>query len=48
MIVVGIDAHKRNHTAVAVNEVGRKIGQRTTGTTSDAVRCEPSLAVGSR
>jgi transposase len=35
MIVVGIDAHKRNHTAVAVNEVGRKLGQRTTGTTSD-------------
>lgn len=34
MVIVGIDAHKRSHTAVAVNEAGRKLGQHTTGTTS--------------
>jgi transposase len=35
MVVLGIDAHKRNHTAVAVDEVGRPVGERTTGTTSE-------------
>ena len=35
MVVLGIDAHKRNHTAVAVDDTGRKLGERTTGTTSD-------------
>ncbi len=35
MVVLGIDAHKRNHTVVAVDEVGRKLGERTTGTTSE-------------
>ena len=35
MVVVGIDAHKRSHTAVAVDEYGRKLGQRTIGTTSE-------------
>ncbi|MEU6417463.1 IS110 family transposase [Streptomyces spiralis] len=34
MVVFGIDAHKRNHTAVAVDDRGRKLGERTTGTTS--------------
>ena len=34
MVIVGIDAHKRSHTAVAVDASGRKLGQRTTGTTS--------------
>jgi len=34
MVVLGIDAHKRNHTAVAVDEAGRKLGERTTGTTT--------------
>lgn len=34
MVVIGIDTHKRSHTAVAVDEVGRKLGERTTGTTS--------------
>ena len=33
MVIVGIDAHKRSHTAV--NEAGRKLGQHTTGTTSE-------------
>nr|WP_206641706.1 transposase [Nonomuraea polychroma] len=29
MMVIGIDSHKRTHTAVAVDEVGRKKGDRT-------------------
>ncbi|MDU0293181.1 IS110 family transposase [Saccharothrix longispora] len=33
MIVIGIDAHKRTHTAVIVNELGRKLATRTIGTT---------------
>jgi transposase len=37
MVIVGIDAHKRTHTAVAIDEVGSKIGERTTrSTTSEA------------
>lgn len=35
MVIVGIDAHKRSHTAVAVDEAGRKLGQHTCGTTSE-------------
>jgi transposase len=36
-VVVGIDAHKRTHTAVAVDEAGRKLGEKTTtSTTSEA------------
>jgi transposase len=35
MVVLGIDAHKRNHTVVAVDPNGRKLGECTTGTTSD-------------
>ena len=35
MVIVGIDAHKRSHTAVAVDASGRKLGQRTAGTTSE-------------
>jgi len=34
---VGIDAHKRTHTAVAIDEAGRKLGEKTTmRTTSEA------------
>lgn len=29
MVVIGIDPHKRTHTAVAVDEVGRRLGQLT-------------------
>jgi transposase len=29
MVVVGVDVHKRSHTFVAVNEIGRKLGQLT-------------------
>lgn len=36
MVTLGIDAHKRTHTVVAVDEVGRELGQKTTtATTSD-------------
>lgn len=37
MLVLGIDAHKRTHTVVAVDEAGRKLGQHTTtsATTTD-------------
>jgi transposase len=34
MVVFGIDAHKRSHTVVAVDEAGRKLGERTLGTTT--------------
>ncbi len=29
MVVVGADVHKRTHTFVAVDEVGRKLGEKT-------------------
>jgi transposase len=36
MVTLGIDAHKRTHTVVAVDELGRELGQKTTtATTSD-------------
>jgi transposase len=35
MVIVGIDAHKRSHTAVAVDASGRRLGQRTIGTSSE-------------
>ena len=35
MIVVGVDAHKQTHTLVAVDEVGRKLGERTVSATRD-------------
>lgn len=34
MIVIGIDSHKHTHTAVAVDGTGRKLAERTVGTTS--------------
>ena len=34
MVIIGIDAHKRSHTLVVVDEQGRKLAQTTTGTTS--------------
>jgi transposase len=37
MVIVGIDAHKRSHTAVAIDEAGRQLGTKTTlATTSEA------------
>ena len=35
MIVIGADSHKRSHTVVAVDEVGRRLGERTVKATSD-------------
>ena len=32
MVVLGIDAHKHSHTVVAVDQLGRKLGERTLGT----------------
>jgi transposase len=40
MVVLGIDAHKRTHTVVAVDEVGRQLGVRVTKTTSTAAHLE--------
>jgi transposase len=34
MIVIGIDSHKHTHTAVAVDETGRKLAERTVAATS--------------
>ena len=34
MVVLGVDAHKRSHTVVAVDETGRKLGERTIATTT--------------
>ncbi|WP_442968022.1 IS110 family transposase [Rhabdothermincola sp.] len=36
MVTLGIDAHKRTHTVVAVDDAGRQLGEKTTtATTSD-------------
>jgi transposase len=35
MVVVGADVHKFKHTFVAVDEVGRKLGEKTVKTTTD-------------
>src|SRR5688572_21063396 len=34
MVTIGIDAHKRSHTAVACDEHGRELARRTLGTSS--------------
>ena len=34
MIVIGVDSHKRTHTAVAADEQGRKVGEITVAATS--------------
>jgi transposase len=34
MVVVGADVHKRKHTFVAVDEVGRKLGEKTVNATT--------------
>jgi transposase len=36
VVVVGVDVHKRTHTLVAVDQRGRKLGQKTIETTSRA------------
>jgi len=37
---VGIDAHKRTHTAVAIDEAGRKLGEKTTRMTTTEANLE--------
>ncbi|APE19123.1 IS110 family transposase [Mycolicibacterium crocinum] len=38
MVVVGADVHKRTHTFVAVDEVGRKLGEKVVKATTDGHR----------
>ena len=35
MVMIGTDSHKRTHTAVAVDEVGRRLGTKTVRANSD-------------
>lgn len=35
MVVVGVDVHKRSHTFVAVDAVGRKVGEKTVKATTE-------------
>ena len=35
MIVIGADSHQRTHTMVAVDQVGRRLSERTVKATSD-------------
>jgi transposase len=35
MVVLGIDVHKHTHTTVAVDQVGRQLGQRTVPTNDE-------------
>ena len=35
MLVLGIDAHKRTHTVVAVDEHGKEVGHKTVAATSE-------------
>ena len=37
MIVIGVDVHKRSLTAVAVDEAGRMLDERTVAVGSDGV-----------
>jgi transposase len=40
MVTLGIDAHKRTHTVVAVDDVGRRLGSKTTTSTTTADHLE--------
>ena len=35
MVMIGIDSHERTHTAVALDEVGRRLADKTVPATSD-------------
>ncbi len=53
MIVIGVDVHKQSVTAVAVDEAGRMLDERTVAVGSDeligwAVGARPGAAVGGR
>ena len=43
MIVVGVDVHKHSFTAVAVDEVGRSVGELTVGSVRELVGWSASL-----
>ena len=34
-VVIGVDAHKRTHTLVAVDEAGRRLAEKTVAATPD-------------
>jgi transposase len=40
MVIVGIDAHKRTHTVVVIDERGRQLGVRTTNATTTAAHLD--------
>jgi transposase len=40
MVTLGIDAHKRTHTVVAVDEIGRQLDEKTTTATTSADHLE--------
>jgi transposase len=35
VVILGIDAHNRTHTLVAVDDVGRRVSERTVGATPE-------------
>ena len=35
MVIIGVDAHKRTHTFVAVDDTGRKLSECTLAATTD-------------
>jgi transposase len=35
MVIIGTDSHKRTHTVVAVDDVGRRLGVKTVRTNSE-------------
>jgi hypothetical protein len=51
MMAIGVDAHKRTHTLVAIDDVGKKLAERTLAATSEGHLGRPRLggaAVGDR
>jgi transposase len=40
MVILGIDAHKRTHTVVVIDEVGRRLGEKTTMSTTTEAHLE--------
>ena len=40
MVILGIDAHKRTHTVVAIDEAGRQLGAKTTVATTTEVHLD--------
>ena len=48
MVIVGTDVHKRSHTFVAVDEVGRKLGEKVVrATTSGHLKAWPGRVANS-